>query len=159
VEDLKCFSRAAILLGGSEGVDCCVSFCLRQRMARARRENVRCPHPSQIVDQSREALIRDADPVHVDDRHSEAGSGQERGEPGCLDPRMNVGHSRTPHLIRGAHRRTQLRQRVAARDGTEEECARLKHHPDSPQRLGQIIDRIQRSDRNAQVIRTRLGDH
>ena len=112
---------------------------------------------AQVGDQPVERRIGDRDPIDVDHRHDEAAAGEQRRQRGRLDPRMDVRRRRAARLVGGAHRAAQLRQGVAAGHRADQQRVRAQRRAEPPQRARQIVDRVERADRDAPDRSRRLA--
>ena len=69
---------------------------------------------------------------------------------------MHMRDRETFGLVGGAHRGPELRQRLAARQGAKEEGIGCERQADPRQRLWEVVDRIERAQRQAKIVSARL---
>ncbi len=80
---------------------------------------------------------------------------QQRSEHRRLDPRVDMGNRDAADRIGGPHRGAQLRQGVAARYGADQERVRRHAGAQAPKRAGQIVDGVERAERDDEVVSAR----
>ena len=126
--------------------------CCRQRPARSFARGCLSPPSAQIGDQLCERAIRTCDPVDIDHRDGEARRATAAGRAPPLRSGDGRGARAARHRVRGAHRAAQLRQRVAARHRADQQAVVPQRRRISAQRARQVIDGIERADREHEVI-------
>ena len=156
MKDFKGFHRAGVLTSFRERSESSGPRILADEM-RPAIKNVRGGHRPQIRHQSVQRLVGNRDTVDVDYGMHEAGIGKQRRECRSLDPGMHVRGCDTRRRVRGAHGVPELGQSIAARRGAEEEAIFLQPMPDQAKRKGKVVDAIQRTDREHQVVPARFG--
>lgn len=157
MQDFERFDRPVAITGGRE--------CGLSRLPRGARHWPRRPlgqdigraHCTKIIDQAREPLVSYPNAVDVDHRVREPCARQQSREHRRLDPRVNVRNRDTLHLVGCAHRRSQLRHGLSAGHRTEEQTVGRKREPNARERLRQIVDGIERADRETKPVLAGLG--
>ena len=116
------------------------------------RQNGRGGHGPQVPDQVIEAFIAKPDPVDVDDGHGKAGGDKQLSQRGRFDPGMGSCHNPSFGPVRFDETDTKRGKTVAANECTDERSIGPKGPPDQLQSEGQVVDGVQRADRQAQVV-------
>ena len=91
--------------------------------ARPPAEDIGRAHRAKVTDKPLQRGIRDRHPVDIDDRVDEPGVGEERRDRGGFDAGMDMRNRSARDRVGGSHGRPQLRQRIAARKGSDQQRA------------------------------------
>ena len=137
----------------------CIGGHTGQRPTRSCREDIGRPHRPEVAHEVGETPVTDIDPVEIDDRHDEAGIGQELGQRRRLDTRMNVRARPTHALVSCSHCGPKRRERVAPGERSNCERVGLQCKPRGEQRSRQIAGSVQDPYAHAQLVGARLDLH
>lgn len=156
MQQLEYLGRAAILLVARKLLLCGGKRSAREYLPASPGEDVRRAHPAQIRNETGQRPVRDFDPIHIDDRHSKTGSGEQLPERRGLDPRMNARDRFTRHRIGGAHGGAKAGQGIAARNRADQKRVGAHRVAQPEKRAGQIVDGVEHADDDGEIEASRV---
>lgn len=115
-------------------------------------ENAGRGHAPQIANQGTHVAIAQADPVDVDYGHFESGRRQQLGQRRCGNPGMSACDDPPLGSIGFDQRGPQCGQAVAAGNGPDQQAVRPKRAVQKVQCKWELIDRVERTDREAEIV-------
>ena len=114
--------------------------------------HVRRCHAAQVSHQTGQADVAKPDAVNVDHGKGKSGSGEKSSERCGLDPRVGPGYRAAGWTVCFDQRCAKRRQAVASRDGANQWRIGSQRATDQLQRKRKLVDRVERTDRDAQAI-------
>ena len=122
-----------------------------ERAARPGPEDIRRPHGAQVTNQGIERWIGDLNPVDIDNRRFKAGFRQEPGKSRGFDPWMNMRARLPGNRVGSKHRRAQSGEALPARNGADQQPARLKDQMQGGRGERQVVGRVEQANAEAKV--------
>ena len=155
MKDFEGFEGSRTVSGLSERVHCCSPRALSNKM-RARVKDVRCGHRAQVLNKAFERSVGNGDAIDVDHGANEAGMFEQGREGRSFDAWMDVGRRCAGQRVCSAHCSAQLWKGVSAGHCADEQRIVAHGMPDQANGERQIVDAVERTNSNHQVVHVLL---